>query len=85
MLGPEGDADSANAIHDSESLIRTKALEQGVLALPGTAFFPNGGKNAFVRASFSLLQPHDVDEGFQRLRKVILDARSAAYGPGGQQ
>ncbi len=40
---------------DSEAVIRTKALEKGVLALPGTVFHPGGRKTAYVRASFSLL------------------------------
>ncbi|KAJ2966423.1 hypothetical protein NUW54_g13811 [Trametes sanguinea] len=48
---------------DSESLIRTKALEKGVLALPGTVFLPDGGKTAYVRAAFSLL-----DESTSRRR-----------------
>ncbi|KAF8606422.1 PLP-dependent transferase [Ceratobasidium sp. AG-I] len=61
-LGEEG---------DSEQLVRTKAVERGVLALPGTAFYPNGKKSAFVRAAFSLLSPEDVDEGLRRLAEVV--------------
>lgn len=60
---------------DSASLIRTKALEHGVLALPGTVFYPNGRTTAFVRASFSTLSPEQVDEALRRLREVILDER----------
>ena len=60
---------------DSESIIRTKAVERGVLALPGTVFFPGGQKTAYVRASFSLNTPEEVDEALRRLRLVILDAR----------
>ncbi|KAG9076258.1 hypothetical protein FRC06_009603 [Ceratobasidium sp. 370] len=56
---------------DSERLIREKAVEHGILALPGTAFYPNGEKSAFVRAAFSLLSPEDVDEGLRRLAEVI--------------
>ena len=48
---------------DSESLIRTRAYERGVLALPGTVFLPRGGKTAYVRASFSLLGEEEVEEG----------------------
>jgi hypothetical protein len=29
---------------DSEAVIKTKAFERGVLALPGTVFLPNGNK-----------------------------------------
>lgn len=60
---------------DSESLVRTKALENGVLALPGTVFLPSGRKTAYVRAAFSLLDGDDVDEALKRLRQVIIDAR----------
>ncbi|KAG9121044.1 hypothetical protein FRC07_003170 [Ceratobasidium sp. 392] len=56
---------------DSERLIREKAVERGILALPGTAFYPNGKKSAFVRAAFSLLSPEDVDEGLRRLAEVM--------------
>jgi len=70
-------ASSRDGDDDSESLIRTKALERGVLALPGTVFFPNGRKTAYVRASFSTLPAEQVDEALRRLREVILDERKA--------
>ena len=60
---------------DSEEIIRTKALENGVLALPGTIFLPSGRKTTYVRASFSLLPEDQVDEALRRLREVILEAR----------
>ncbi|KAI0649056.1 PLP-dependent transferase [Trametes meyenii] len=63
---------------DSEAVIRTKALENGVLAIPGTVFHPGGRKTAYVRASFSLLPEHDVEEALRRLREVILEARKEA-------
>ncbi|EKM58576.1 uncharacterized protein PHACADRAFT_207395 [Phanerochaete carnosa HHB-10118-sp] len=62
---------------DSESIIRTNAVERGVLALPGTVFLPNGRKTAYVRAAFSLLPPEEVEEAIKRLRDVILDAKKA--------
>ena len=60
---------------DSNSVIRTTALERGVLALLGAVFYPNGRKSAYVRASFSQLEPQDVDEALKRLRGAILDSR----------
>ncbi|THH31490.1 hypothetical protein EUX98_g2696 [Antrodiella citrinella] len=36
--------------NDSEALVRTKAYENGVLALPGTVFLPDGRKTPYVRA-----------------------------------
>ena len=71
MLNPNNSTDDG----DSEAVIRTKAFEKGVLALPGTVFLPNGTKTAYVRASFSLTEEKDVDKAIQRLRDAILDAR----------
>ncbi|KAI0080929.1 PLP-dependent transferase [Panus rudis PR-1116 ss-1] len=56
---------------DSQALIATKAFENGVLALPGTVFLPNGRKSAFVRASFSLLEEDQVNEALKRLRTTL--------------
>jgi tryptophan aminotransferase len=60
---------------DSKTLIETKAVERGVLAIPGTVFLPNGRKTAYVRASFSLLSEEQVDEALRRLRELVLEAR----------
>ncbi|TFK51860.1 PLP-dependent transferase [Heliocybe sulcata] len=66
---------SAEADEDSEAVIRTKALEKGVLALPGTVFLPNGKKTAYVRAAFSLLSDQAIDEALRRLKEVVIEAR----------
>ena len=63
---------------DSSDLVRTKAYENGVLALPGTVFLPNGRKTAFVRASFSLLEESDVREALKRLKEVVKQERGEA-------
>lgn len=61
---------------DSEALIRTKALDAGVLALPGNAFLPGKGrKTGYVRASFSLLGEEQVEEACHRLGRVVREAR----------
>ena len=65
-------SDAGEAEGDSEAVIRTKALENGVLALPGTVFHPSGRKTTYVRASFSLLPEDQVEEALRRLREVIL-------------
>jgi len=70
---------------DSETVIKTKAFEKGVLALPGTVFLPNGTKTAYVRASFSLTEEEDVDKAIQRLRDAILDARMLVAEAASQQ
>ncbi|KAF5342197.1 hypothetical protein D9611_001983 [Ephemerocybe angulata] len=65
---------------DSKAIIETTAFNRGVLALPGTAFLPNGRKTAYVRASFSLTPEEDVDVALGRLREAILDAHKEATG-----
>lgn len=69
-------ANPAKGEQDSATLIRTKAFEAGVLALPGEAFMPNAQKSAYVRAAFSCLNDAEIDEALRRLRRVILDARA---------
>lgn len=64
---------------DSDEIIRTKALEKGVLAIPGTVFWPHGRKSAYVRVPFSLASDEDIDEGIRRLREVIIAARSSDF------
>ena len=60
---------------DSAAIIRTKAFEKGVLALPGTVFLPNGRKTAYVRTSFSVVGEDEVEEAVKRLREAILESR----------
>ena len=68
-------ADKPGEEGDSLDLIRNKAFENGVLALPGTVFLPDRRKTAYVRASFSLLPEEDVNEALRRLRTTILEAK----------
>ncbi|KAI0058407.1 PLP-dependent transferase [Artomyces pyxidatus] len=70
--------DDTSVEGDSAHLIQTKAYENGVLALPGTVFLPNGASTAYVRASFSLLEEDEVNEALRRLRVVILKERGQA-------
>ncbi|KAJ8088441.1 hypothetical protein PM082_022514 [Marasmius tenuissimus] len=71
------DPSSVSSDGDSEALIRTKAFQNGVLALPGTVFLPGSEprKTGYVRASFSLLHASEVEEALKRLKKTILEAR----------
>lgn len=63
LILPEGE--------DSAHVIRTRALAKGVLAIPGTVFFPSGRKTAYVRASYSILDEDLVDEALGRLASVV--------------
>ncbi|KIM33517.1 hypothetical protein M408DRAFT_326211 [Serendipita vermifera MAFF 305830] len=60
---------------DSEEVIRQQALKAGVLALPGKCFFADGRTTPYVRASFSLLEEADAEEGLRRLAEVVRAAR----------
>jgi len=68
---------TATEEEDSRTLIETHAFANGVLALPGTVFEPNGSKTPYVRASFSLLEEREVEEAMKRLRKTVLEVRKA--------
>ncbi|RDB28693.1 Aminotransferase tdiD [Hypsizygus marmoreus] len=75
--------DSEAEDHDSEAVIRTNAVDRGVLALPGTIFLPSGRKTGYVRASFSLNSEEEVFEALKRIRHVVLDARAAKAATSG--
>ncbi|KAG8762748.1 hypothetical protein FRC11_007878 [Ceratobasidium sp. 423] len=63
---------------DSFQLISTKALEGGVLAVPGKIFFPSGRRTAYVRTAFSVMDIELVDEALKRLAKVVKEATEGA-------
>ncbi|KAJ3837946.1 PLP-dependent transferase [Lentinula raphanica] len=73
---PSTDSSQNEDEQDSRTLIETHAYANGVLALPGTVFLPNGSKTPYVRASFSLLTEEQVVEAMKRLRKTVLEVRS---------
>lgn len=56
---------------DSSVLIRTKAMQRGVLVLPGECSFFDERRTAYVRVSFSLLNDEDTDEALRRLASVL--------------
>jgi tryptophan aminotransferase len=60
---------------DTYDLVMGKALAKGVLAIPGFAFMPNGGKTSFVRASFSIVDMQDAEQGFKALGEAIREMR----------
>ena len=65
---------------DSYRVISEKALEFGVLAMPGGAFFADKRKTPYVRTSFSLIEPQDAHEAILRLRRAVESAwKDAGY------
>lgn len=65
---------SASTEGDSYALVREKARNKGVLAVPGMSFMPDGCTTCYVRTSFSIIEESDVEEAFCRLRAVVEDA-----------
>ncbi|CAF1013101.1 unnamed protein product [Adineta steineri] len=61
-----------NGIDDTRKLIYEKALGQEVLLLPGSAFFPDQSKTyPYVRVSYSLCTPEQIETGMARFGKVL--------------
>jgi 2-aminoadipate transaminase len=48
-----------------------RAVEQGVAAVPGTLFFPDGRGAESLRLSFSLVDEEKIDEGIARLGSIL--------------
>jgi 2-aminoadipate transaminase len=51
--------------------LAARAVEQGVAAVPGTLFFPDGRGRDGLRLSFSLVGEEQVDEGIARLGSLL--------------
>lgn len=51
--------------------LATRAVEQGVAAVPGTLFFPDGSGGDSLRLSFSLVDEEKIDEGISRLGSLL--------------
>ncbi|XP_061331052.1 kynurenine/alpha-aminoadipate aminotransferase, mitochondrial isoform X2 [Pezoporus flaviventris] len=62
-------------ISDTQQLIMEKALQKEVLLVPGGAFNINSSEpSSYVRASFSLSSPAQMDLAFKRLADLIKEA-----------
>jgi 2-aminoadipate transaminase len=48
-----------------------RAVEQNVGIVPGTPFFPDGRGNDKVRLSFSMVDESQIDEGIERLARLV--------------
>lgn len=71
LLLPPTKNQSNNSKGDSAEFIRTKALEKGVLLLPGEAAYPILRQSAHARIAFSLLDEQSMDEAIARLASVL--------------
>ncbi|XP_028932570.1 kynurenine/alpha-aminoadipate aminotransferase, mitochondrial isoform X1 [Ornithorhynchus anatinus] len=62
-------------VSDTQQLIMEKALKKEVLLVPGGAFnVDSSDPSSYVRASFSLSSPEQMDLAFQRLAELIKEA-----------
>ncbi|KAH8928881.1 PLP-dependent transferase [Atractiella rhizophila] len=68
-------SDSGESDVDTYHALSSKAIEKGILVTPGTTFMPSGAKSSYARVSFSLASKEKADEGFRRLKEVILEVR----------
>jgi 2-aminoadipate transaminase len=51
--------------------LAARAVEEGVAAVPGTLFFPDGRGADSLRLSFSLVEEERIDEGIARLGSLV--------------
>ncbi|XP_050801324.1 kynurenine/alpha-aminoadipate aminotransferase, mitochondrial isoform X4 [Gopherus flavomarginatus] len=62
-------------VSDTQQLVMEKALQRAVLLIPGGAFnIDSSVPSSYVRASFSLSSPAQMDQAFQRLAELIKEA-----------
>jgi len=57
----------------SARTLLTACIEQGVVFIPGGAFFPNGGREDTVRLSYSNMPVERIREGIKRLGRAMRD------------
>ncbi|WP_027632137.1 PLP-dependent aminotransferase family protein [Clostridium hydrogeniformans] len=53
------------------AIILKEALEENVAFVPGSSFFPNGGRKNFFRLNYSNMTDDKIVDGIKRLAKVI--------------
>jgi 2-aminoadipate transaminase len=61
----------------STTLVREKARARELQLADGTAFFPNGGGDRFLRLPFCALTPAEIEEGIGRLGETVRELRGA--------
>jgi 2-aminoadipate transaminase len=56
---------------DAERMVETDGMELGVLMVPGSGFSVTGGLKNYMRASFSMIAPEQIEEGMTRFAAMI--------------
>ncbi|CAJ0937456.1 unnamed protein product [Ranitomeya imitator] len=63
-------------VPDTHQMIMLKAISKEVLLVPGSAFnIDSSEPSSYVRASFSLSTPEQIDQGLERLASLIIEER----------
>jgi 2-aminoadipate transaminase len=50
-----------------------KSIENNVIFVPGTGFFPDDKRNNYLRLSFATPSIDQIQTGIKRLAKTVLD------------
>lgn len=56
---------------DAGRMMERDCSELGIILLPGNAFSTTGGLKNYMRASYSMISPEQVEEGIMRFAKMI--------------
>jgi 2-aminoadipate transaminase len=57
---------------DTMSMVQ-KAVDNGVIYVPGVPFFPGNVKHNYLRLSFATPSTEQIEEGVKRLARAVLD------------
>jgi 2-aminoadipate transaminase len=64
---------------DAERMVETDGMELGILLIPGSGFSTTDGLKNYMRASFSMIAPEQVEEGMIRFAKMVERERERKY------
>ncbi|XP_072007471.1 kynurenine/alpha-aminoadipate aminotransferase, mitochondrial-like [Engystomops pustulosus] len=68
-----------HGVQDTHQMIMLKAISKEVLLVPGSAFSIDSSEpSSYVRASFSLSTPEQIDQGLERLASLIIEERKCS-------
>jgi 2-aminoadipate transaminase len=62
---------------DTDALL-PRAIERGIVFVPGSAFFVEGSGARFARLAFSWATPERIEEGIRRLAAVVRETKSVS-------
>ena len=56
---------------DADRMVDTDGMDLGILLIPGSGFSTTGGMKNYMRASFSMIAPEQIEEGMTRFAEMI--------------